>query len=105
MNNAAQAVTAAVKELHLDEVVLIVHDLGGLTGFAGVAEVPERAAESYAVYTFAWSPAEFRFRAMLALLAKARQVVVPGGHHFPMCDYPALVATSISGWYRDVVAA
>jgi pimeloyl-ACP methyl ester carboxylesterase len=40
-----------------------------------------------------------------SLFSKARQVVVPGGHHFPMCDDPALVATSINTWYRDVVAA
>jgi pimeloyl-ACP methyl ester carboxylesterase len=205
LNHSAQAVTAVVTELELEELVLIVHDLGGLTGLAGVAEVPERVRGIVAVNTFAWRPSEFRFRAMLALMAsplvrdfdvatgllpritatsfgagrnldptgrralrsaidrhglrafhelmgdvlrsqaiyarvqralthqfrglplltifgerndpfgfqrrwkslfsKARQVVVPGGHHFPMCDDPALVATSINSWYRDVVAA
>jgi pimeloyl-ACP methyl ester carboxylesterase len=69
LNHSAQAVTAVVTELELEELVLIVHDLGGLTGLAGVAEVPERVRGIVAVNTFAWRPAEFRFRAMLALMA------------------------------------
>ena len=189
----------------LEDLVLIVHDLGGVTGLAGVAELPERVRGIVAVNTFAWRPTQFWLRAMLALMGTplvrdvdvatgllaritatsfgagrnldptrrralrsaidrdglrafhalmgdalrspalyarvqraltepfrdvplltifgerndpfgfqsrwkalfpaARQVVVPGGHHFPMCDAPALVASSISGWYRGVVAA
>jgi pimeloyl-ACP methyl ester carboxylesterase len=69
LNRSAQAVTAVVTELELEELVLIVHDLGGLTGLAGVAEVPERVRGIVAVNTFAWRPSEFRFRAMLALMA------------------------------------
>ncbi len=34
-----------------------------------------------------------------ALFPNAMQVVVPGGNHFPMCDDPALVASSIRSWY------
>jgi pimeloyl-ACP methyl ester carboxylesterase len=30
--------------------------------------------------------------------ANTRQVVVPDGHHFPMCDDPDLVARSIRTW-------
>ena len=69
LNHSAQAVTAVVTELELEELVLIVHDLGGLTGLAGVAEVPERVRGIVAMNTFAWCPSEFRFRAMLALMA------------------------------------
>ncbi|HZH39521.1 MAG TPA: hypothetical protein VFD85_00845 [Gemmatimonadales bacterium] len=38
-----------------------------------------------------------------ALFPEARQVVVSKGNHFPMCDDPDLVATSIRDWYRGVV--
>ena len=34
----------------------------------------------------------------------ARQVVVPKGNHFPMCDDPALVAQAIRSWHRERVA-
>lgn len=34
----------------------------------------------------------------------ARQVVVAGGNHFPMCDNPDLVATSIREFHRDQIA-
>ena len=38
-----------------------------------------------------------------ALFPDARQVVVPKGMHFPMCDDPDLFADSVRGWYREVV--
>lgn len=34
-----------------------------------------------------------------------RQLELPGGYHFPMCDAPGLVATSISSWFRRAIAA
>jgi pimeloyl-ACP methyl ester carboxylesterase len=202
---SANAVAAVIRELDLEHIVLVVHDLGGLTGLAGAAELAERVCGIVAVNTFAWRPTQFAFRAMLALLSNplvrefdvatgllawitatsfgagrnldqsgrralrsairgdglrafhrlmsdalhsqplyarveraltaefrdlpvltvfgerndpfefqkcwkalfpsARQVVVPNGHHFPMCDDPTLVATSISAWYSDLVAA
>ena len=37
------------------------------------------------------------------LFPGARQVTVPKGNHFPMCDDPDLVARSIREWHRDVV--
>ena len=49
-------------------------------------------------------PFEFQ-KCWKVLFPSARQLVVPNGHHFPMCDDPTLVATSIKGWYRDVAAA
>ena len=36
-----------------------------------------------------------------ALFPNATQVVVPHGNHFPMCDNPDLVASSIRRWYRQ----
>jgi pimeloyl-ACP methyl ester carboxylesterase len=38
------------------------------------------------------------------LFPKARQVAVPKGNHFPMCDDPDLVAASIRDWHRSLVA-
>jgi pimeloyl-ACP methyl ester carboxylesterase len=38
------------------------------------------------------------------LFPKARQVTVPTGNHFPMCDDPELVASSIREWHREFVA-
>jgi pimeloyl-ACP methyl ester carboxylesterase len=205
LEQSAHAVTAVIRQLALEDIVLVVHDLGGLTGLAGAAELAERVRGIVAVNTFAWRPTESRFRAMLAFMASpvvrefdvatgllpwitatafgagrnldqthrralrlalgrdglrgfhrlmadarhsqplyarvdraltndfcglpvltifgerndpfgfqtrwkslfpgARQVVVPGGHHFPMCDDPSLVATTIKTWYRDFVAA
>jgi haloalkane dehalogenase len=202
---SARAVSAVIRQLELKDLILVIHDLGGLTGLAGSAELSERVRGVVAVNTFAWRPDQFRFPVMLALMGNslvrefdvatgllpritstafgagrrldrsrrralrstigpgglrafhqlmndalhsdplyarleralavefrrlplltifgerndpfefqkrwktlfptARQVVVPDGHHFPMCDDPALVATSITTWYRGVVAA
>jgi pimeloyl-ACP methyl ester carboxylesterase len=38
------------------------------------------------------------------MFPEASQVVVGKGNHFPMCDDPDLVATSISSWHRERVA-
>jgi len=38
------------------------------------------------------------------LFPAARQITVPNGNHFPMCDAPDLVAASIRDWHRDFVA-
>jgi pimeloyl-ACP methyl ester carboxylesterase len=38
------------------------------------------------------------------LFPHVRQVVVPKGLHFPMCDDPDLFATSFQEWYATVVA-
>lgn len=39
-----------------------------------------------------------------ALFPDARQVVIPKGNHFPMCDDPARVADEIRRWHREYVA-
>jgi pimeloyl-ACP methyl ester carboxylesterase len=38
------------------------------------------------------------------LFPNARQVTVPKGNHFPMCDDPDLVARTIRDWHREVVS-
>lgn len=38
------------------------------------------------------------------LFPNARQIVVAKGNHFPMCDAPDLVASSIRDWHREHVA-
>jgi len=39
-----------------------------------------------------------------ARFPSARQIVVPHGNHFPMCDAPDLVADEIRQWYETYVA-
>ncbi|TQC42904.1 alpha/beta hydrolase [Rhodococcus sp. WS4] len=36
------------------------------------------------------------------LFPQARQEVVPGGNHFPMCDDPQLVAALLRNWHRTI---
>jgi haloalkane dehalogenase len=38
-----------------------------------------------------------------ARFPRARQVVVPKGNHFPMCDDPDLVANQIRAWHHEFV--
>jgi|SRR5579864_213658 len=47
-------------------------------------------------------PFKFQLR-WKALFPHARQVVVAKGNHFPMCDDPNLVATTIRSWHRECV--
>jgi len=37
------------------------------------------------------------------LFPRARQVVIPKGNHFPMCDDPDFVATAIRSWHRQAL--
>ena len=38
-----------------------------------------------------------------ALFPGARQLVIPNGNHFPMCDDPGFVADQIRRWHRECV--
>ncbi|HLO00802.1 MAG TPA: alpha/beta hydrolase [Pyrinomonadaceae bacterium] len=204
LEKASRALTAVIQSLNLQEVTLVFHDLGGPSGIAGAAQVPDRIRGLCAVNAFAWKPSGVLFRSMLALMGStllrefdaftqvlpkitasafgvgrhmneasrrafragigrqgtrsfhgylrdtrksdtiykqldlaltgpfrrlplltifgerndplgfqphwkqlfsdARQVVVSKGNHFPMCDDPDLVATSIREWHSDRVA-
>lgn len=203
LEKAARVVTAIIKTFHLEDITLIVHDLGGPSGLAGAARVSSHIRGLCAVNAFAWRPSGALFRGMLAaagsapirelsawtgLLARlsssafgagrhfdapsrnafysgigrqgmrafhgylhsarkseqiyneldlalkgpfrllplltifgerndplgfqprwkqlfpdAPQIVVKNGNHYPMCDDPELVASSIREWHRDRV--
>ena len=68
---AARAVTDVIRSLDLRTFTLVVHDLGGLTGLAGSAGMPERVRGLAAINTFAWPPAGVLFRGALALFGSA----------------------------------
>jgi haloalkane dehalogenase len=38
-----------------------------------------------------------------ALFPAARQIVIPKGNHFPMCDAPDVVADEVGRWHRECV--
>ena len=71
LEKASHALTSVIQALDLDEITLVVHDLGGLTGIAGAACVPERIRGLCAVNAFAWKPTGALFRGMLTLLGSA----------------------------------
>lgn len=62
---------ALVDTLELDEVTLVLHDLGGPTALAAAAAMPERVAGLAAVNTFGWRPSGLPFRTMLAVFGSA----------------------------------
>ena len=196
---ASRAVEAVIEQLSLDDITLVVHDLGGPVGLAAAARWPDRIRGIVSMSSFAWRPSGAFFRGMLALMGSApireldtlsgalvritstsfgvgrrldrqsrrafrsgvdrsaartfhrymrdartadglyaradaatsslrdrplltvfgkhydplgfqprwkelfsrtQQIVVPKGHHFPMCDAPDLVADSIRSWHR-----
>jgi haloalkane dehalogenase len=71
LERAARASTAVLEALDLRDVTLVVHDLGGLSGIAGAARVPERVRALCAVNSFAWRPSGLLFRAVLAFMGSA----------------------------------
>lgn len=68
LESASRAMTAVVQRLHLEEITLVVHDLGGPSGVAGAARTPERFRGLCAINAFAWEPSGALFRSMLALM-------------------------------------
>jgi haloalkane dehalogenase len=68
---AASAVDALVEHLGLDELVLVVHDLGGPVALQAASRWPERVSGLAGVNTFAWRPSGVAFRAMLAVMGSA----------------------------------
>lgn len=71
LDGAASAVRAVVTDLDLENVTLVVHDLGGPAGIAGMADTPDRVAGIVAVNTFAWRPSGAVFRGMLRFISSA----------------------------------
>jgi pimeloyl-ACP methyl ester carboxylesterase len=68
LEKASRALTAVIQALNLTDITLVVHDLGGPSGIAGAARVPERVRGLCAVNAFAWKPSGIPFRGMLALM-------------------------------------
>src|SRR5579864_1569892 len=71
LDRASRALTAIIRTLNLQDITLVVHDLGGPSGIAGAARVPDRIRGLCAVNAFAWKPSGVPFRGMLALMGSA----------------------------------
>lgn len=68
LENCAGVVAAVIKHLHLENVTLVLHDLGGPAGLAGVSAVAERIRGIVAMNAFGWKPTGALFRGMLAVM-------------------------------------
>jgi haloalkane dehalogenase len=68
LDRAGRVVTAVIQALDLQDVTLVFHDLGGLSGIAGASRVAGRIRGLCAVNAFAWRPSGALFRGMLALV-------------------------------------
>jgi len=68
LDGAARALVSVIETLDLKDITLVFHDLGGPSGIAGAARVPDRIRGLCAVNTFAWRPGSVAFRGMLALM-------------------------------------
>jgi pimeloyl-ACP methyl ester carboxylesterase len=71
LTDAADAVTAVVDQLQLDDVTLVAHDLGGPAGFLAASRRADRFAALASVNCFAWRPTGPAFRGMLTLMGSA----------------------------------
>jgi haloalkane dehalogenase len=65
---ASRAVSTVVETLDLQDLTLVIHDLGGPAGLAGVTRTPERVRGIVAVNAFGWRPSGAVFRGMLRLM-------------------------------------
>jgi pimeloyl-ACP methyl ester carboxylesterase len=71
LDRSANAVSAVIERLDVEDLTLVVHDLGGIAGIAGAARTPNRVRGIAAINTFGWRPAGRAFRGMLALMGSA----------------------------------
>ena len=65
---ASSAVRQVIEELDLDEITLVLHDLGGPAGIAGARRIPQRVCGIVAMNAFGWRPAGAALRGMLAIM-------------------------------------
>src|SRR5262249_57996776 len=56
LERASRALTGVLETLDLSEITLVVHDLGGPSGIAGAARVPDRVRALCAVHCLAFEP-------------------------------------------------
>jgi pimeloyl-ACP methyl ester carboxylesterase len=68
LERAARAITVLIESLNLNQITLVVHDLGGPSGIAGVSQIAHRVRALCVINSFAWKPQGPAFRGMLALL-------------------------------------
>ena len=68
LDRASRTLTGVIEALELDDITLVVHDLGGPSGIAGAARVSDRIRAICAVNAFAWEPTGSLFRGMLAVM-------------------------------------
>ncbi|HZI55367.1 MAG TPA: alpha/beta hydrolase [Verrucomicrobiae bacterium] len=68
LEKASRVLVAIIQTLNLHDITLIFHDLGGASGIAGAARMPERIRGLCAVNAFAWKPSGPLFRGMLTLM-------------------------------------
>lgn len=71
LERSARAVTTVIEALDLQNLTLVVHDLGGPAGLAGAAQTAERVRGIVAMNAFGWRPSGAFFRSMLALMGSA----------------------------------
>ena len=64
----SRAVAEIIDALALEDLTLIVHDLGGPAGIAGAARMARRVRGIVAVNAFGWRPTGTFFRGMLSLV-------------------------------------
>ena len=78
---ASRVVTTVIESLDLNDLTLVIHDLGGPVTIAGAAELSQRVAGIVAVNSFAWKPEDRRLRAMLTVVGSslARELDVATG--------------------------
>lgn len=67
LGSVRDTIRELVESLELDDVTLVLHDMGGPAALAAVSGMPERVAGIAAMNTFGWRPTGVVFRTMLAV--------------------------------------
>ena len=71
LRRASAAIRRVIDALELDNITLVLHDLGGPSGISAVADRAARVRGIAAVNTFAWRPDHRGLRAMLSIMGSS----------------------------------